>query len=72
MANYPGITARFALVKPDEADATMRITMKVKQWREIAEVLSPDTFEQWPLRAAIMDLIRQAEKEFYHREPDSG
>lgn len=69
-ASYPGITARFRFEKPDDLFATMTITMKVSQWRDIAGVLSKDIYEQWPLRAAIIDLVRVAEKEQYFREPE--
>lgn len=70
MSYYPGITASFRLDKPGDALATMTITMKVDQWRLIASKLSTDTYEEWPLRSAIVDLIYEAEKVFYHRSPE--
>lgn len=63
-ANYPGIDASFRIANPDDVTATMTITMKIKQWREIADALSADKYEQWPLRAAIMDLVRTAGTKF--------
>lgn len=62
--NYPGIDAQFAISNPDEVNGTMTITMKIKQWREIAEALSSDRYEEWPLRSAIVDLIRTAQTRF--------
>jgi hypothetical protein len=70
MATYPGITARFKLDNPDQAAATLTVTMKVHQWRDIANQLSAEAYESWPLRLAICDLVREAEKVFYHRVPE--
>lgn len=60
MSNYPGIEARFAFQKAEEIRASMTITMPIKQWRHIAEKLSTEVYDEWPLRSAIMDLVRQA------------
>ena len=60
-SNYPGINATFHLEKVEEILATMTVTMTVKQWRHIASKLSTDGYQEWPLRSAIMDLVRQAD-----------
>lgn len=65
MSNYPGIEAKFRLTEPDNVKVSMTITMTMKQWREIAAALSADKYEEWPLRAAINDLIRSSQTTFY-------
>lgn len=65
MSSYPGIEATFDFKKPEEIRASMTITMSIKQWRHIADLLSTDKYEEWPLRSAIMDLVRQANGVLY-------
>jgi len=64
-SRYPGIDATFDFKKPEEIRASMTITMSIKQWRHIADQLSIDVYEEWPLRAAIMDLVLQANGVLY-------
>lgn len=65
--HYPGISAKFRLDDADKMRATMTISMTVGQWREIMGALSSDRYEEWPLRAAIRDLIMEADKTFSYR-----
>jgi hypothetical protein len=68
---YPGISATFDFKKPDDIQGSMTITMSIKQWKHIADVLSTDKYEEWPLRAAIMDLVRQANIVLYPKREDA-
>lgn len=73
MAHYPGISVRAAFEKPGEVKATMQITMSVDQWRHIASQLSSNVYEEWPLRAAIVDMVRQIEKTLWvESEPNTA
>lgn len=56
--------ARFMIEKPDEVEATMKITMSVKKWTELRDRLSDD-YPAWELSAKINDLLAQARKVFY-------
>jgi hypothetical protein len=69
MATYPGIRVQASFENPGDVLATMQITMPVKQWLIIAEKLSGDTYEEWPLRASILDVVRQIEKTLWVRTP---
>ncbi len=61
------VKATFALAKPAEAEATIRLTMTIAEWKALrAEV---DEQAQWhtpagKLRSAIRDLVNMAEKHF--------
>lgn len=63
--DYPGIDAKITFQKPEDIRASMTITMTIKQWQHIANQLSTEVYEEWPLRAAIMDLVRQANGVLY-------
>ncbi len=54
---------KFYLDNPDDMQATMEITMSVKEWKELKEELS-DKYPSWQLSSSIMSLICQAEKVF--------
>lgn len=56
--------ARFMIEAPDEIEATMKITMSVKEWTELRDQLQ----SKWPssrLQSAITDVLSQARKVYY-------
>jgi hypothetical protein len=56
--------ARFMIERPDEIEATLKITMKVKDW----EILREQLVGKWPssdLSSTITDLLSQARKRIY-------
>jgi hypothetical protein len=56
--------ARFMIENPDDIEATMKITMSIKDWVELKDQLG----DKWPssdLYSKITDLIIQARKVFY-------
>lgn len=56
--------ARFALDKPDAMEATIHITMTLKQWRELQEQLV-NVYPSWELSSVITDVLMQAGLVFY-------
>lgn len=73
MKHYPGISVRAAVEKPADVRVTMQITMSVGQWQDIAKALSLEIYEEWPLRAAISDMVRQIEKTLWvESEPNAA
>lgn len=60
---------RFELSNPDEADATLLVTMKVKHWKELRKQLG-DAYPSWQLGYHISDVIRSAEESFCKRIDD--
>lgn len=69
---YAGLEAQISFPKPEEIRASMTITMPIKQWEHIANQLSTEVYEEWPLRAAIMDLVRQAKRVLYAEPEKQG
>ena len=62
--------ARFMIENPDGIEATMKITMSVKEWTELRDQLS----ERWPssrLNHAITHVIIEACKTYYAPELDA-
>lgn len=55
---------RFMIDEPSEIEATMKITMPIKEWEELREQLQ-QAYPAWRLSAAISDLLSQARKVFY-------
>lgn len=64
-----GLTARFALGDIDTVQATVTLTASVSFWKEAAKGLDAGTdgYGAWQVKAAIKDIIRQAEQTFYKR-----
>ena len=59
--------ARFKIEKPEEAEATMTITMPLKDWESLRDELNG----KWPaseLCSKINDLLSQARKIFWTTE----
>ena len=62
--------ARFMIEKPDEIEATLKITMKVKDW----EALRDQLIGKWPssdLGNTITDLLAQARRRVYPTTQES-
>ena len=56
--------ARFMIESPDEINATMKITMTVKEWTELRDQLD-NKWPSWKLSSAISDVLSQARKVYY-------
>jgi hypothetical protein len=62
--------ARFLIESPNEIEATMKITMTVKEWTELRDQLQ----QKWPSSQfcmAITSVITQARKTYYAPEHDA-
>lgn len=62
--------ARFMLEQPDDMQATMKITMSVKEWCELRDQLE----NKWPssrLSQAITSVVIQARRVYYAPEGDA-
>ena len=62
--------ARFLIESPDEIEATMKITMTVKEWTELRDQLA----EKWPssrLSRAITNVLSEARKVYYAPDTDA-
>jgi len=62
--------ARFMIEAPDKIEATMKITMTIKEWTELRDQLA-NQWPSWELSRNITDLITQARK-IYYAEQDAG
>ncbi len=63
------MNARFMIENPDSIEATMKLTMTIKNWTELRDQLAI----KWPssdLSYAITDLLSQARKVFYVKEKE--
>lgn len=68
--HFSGLTARFKLDKVDDVPATVTLTASVSFWKEAAQALQGDNYGAWQVRAAIREVIDQAQASFYHRIPE--
>lgn len=62
--------ARFLIEDPDEIEATMKITMTVKEWTELRDQLA----EKWPssrLSLVITSVLSEARKIYYAPDKDA-
>ena len=62
--------ARFMFENPQEIEATMKLTMSVKEWEDLRDQLC----EKWPssrLSSCLTDLVAAARKVAYE-EKDAG
>ncbi len=68
--HFSGLTAGFKLEKIDDVPATLTLTASVSFWREAsARLAQADGYGAWQIKAAVNELVRQAEESFYHRVP---
>ncbi len=58
---------RFMIENPSAIEATVEITMPIREWIDFRDQLSKD-YPSWRLSVAITDLIAQAEKVFFTQE----
>jgi hypothetical protein len=65
--HFTGLTARFKLDKVEDVPATVSLTASLRFWKEAAQALSGDGYGAWQVRAAIREVIDQANASFYHR-----
>ena len=59
--------ATLRLTDPDDMDATMTLTMKLKHWKELRDQLA----DRWPaadLTSAISSIVTKAERHFWPDE----
>ena len=54
----------FGIEKPDEVEATMTITMKIKEWRALKNQLGTD-WPSWKLSSHISSVVSLANKTFF-------
>ena len=62
--------ARFMIESPGEIEATMKITMAVKEWEDLRDQLE----QKWPssrLSSAITSLLSEARRVIYAPEKDA-
>lgn len=64
---WSGLTARLKLESVDDVNATISLTASVGFWKGAANALTGDGFGAWQVRAAIRDVVQQAEHSFYAR-----
>jgi hypothetical protein len=67
------VTSRFQLEKPDDAEATLRVTMTVKEWKQVRHAL--ERSPAWTANhfgRSIGEAIDAAEKVFYSRISDDA
>ena len=53
----------YKLADPMNAEATMAITMKLKEWEDLKKEIA-DKYPGWQLREAITKVIEKAKKTF--------
>lgn len=62
--------AKFRIENPDDVEATITITMKIGEWKEIKDQLARQ-HPSWKLASAITQTIRSAEKVFCSGEQET-
>jgi len=60
---------RFMIENPQEIEATMKITMRVKEWEELRDQLN-DKDPLWKLSGAITQLLIDARRVIYPEEKE--
>ena len=63
--------ARFMIENPDKVEATMKITMSIKDWTELRDQLAK-AYPSWKLSSMITNLLGQARKVFYEEHVNDG
>lgn len=62
---------RLVIENPDQIEATIKITMTLKEWAEMRDQLS-GKHPSWQLSAAINDVLSQGRRVFYATEPEQS
>ena len=60
----------FQIERPDEIEATITVTMKLKDWRELNRQMTR-AWPSWKLSEAIDDVVQQATARFTPNPPTS-
>lgn len=55
----------FLIENPGEVEATMQITMKLKEWEALKKQLESNKTPSWELRDQIANLVTTARDKFY-------
>lgn len=61
------IRASYQLNAVDDAQATLTVTMSIKQWRELSAKL-PESWPHWEFGAKVNAMIRHAQQQFTERQ----
>ena len=61
--------ARMSLTEPREIEASLTITMKVKEWEQLRDQLN-GSWPSWKLSAHITDLLSQVRRIVYPKSED--
>lgn len=59
----------FVIESPDLIEATMKITMTVKEWTELRDQLQ-NSWPSWKLSAAITKVLTEARRVYYANDKD--
>lgn len=63
--------ARLMIENPDEVEATIKLTMSLKQWDELRSQLD-NKFPSLRLSMVITDLLSQGRRVFYAADPEEA
>ncbi|MEN6302230.1 MAG: hypothetical protein ABFD96_05855 [Armatimonadia bacterium] len=55
------MSIRMRLTKPDEIEATMSITLTLKDWKKLRDQISTNEYPAWTLDRQIRDMILRLE-----------
>lgn len=58
------IKAKYRLVRPENTEATLELTMLVSEWRTFLRQINETTWLSWSIKRLISNVILKAEKEF--------
>jgi hypothetical protein len=56
--------AQFSFEDVDNMECTLKVTMRLKEWQSLKEQLSASPSPSWKFKAAIVDMIGNAMKEW--------
>ena len=55
--------AVYQLENTEEMEATLTVTMRIREWKELAEAM-PGSWPHWKYAAAIRDMVTKANKAY--------
>lgn len=56
--------ATYGITNVDSVETTLRITMKISEWRSLAAMMQGQPFPAWPLANEIGEMIVRAHKQY--------
>lgn len=60
------MTAHFEMTKPEDVNFTLTVTLPLKTWKAVADLLETDKgIVAYPLQRCIRDLTYQAQQTFW-------